>query len=177
MRVRSLAAVCLAATFAATAADTPSAPPKPGPEHKKIAYFAGTWTGEADAKASPFGPAGKSVWTDKCEIYPGGFFVVCNTDGKGPAGEMKGVGILGWDADEKAYTSYGIDNMGFAALYRGHRRNDVWTWTGRMKVGGKEIRGRYTLKELSPTAYKFKWEMAEGDGPFATLMEGKETKK
>ncbi len=177
MILRSIAATFLVVSFSAMAAEPPPGPPKPGLEQKKLAYFTGTWSGEGDAKASVFGPAGKYTWTDKCELFPGGFFVVCNSDGKGPAGDMKGLSTFGWDAGEKAYTSYGIDNTGFAALYKGHRKNDVWTFTSRWKMGEKEYRGRYTLKELGPAAYKFKWELAEGDGPFAVMMEGKETKK
>jgi hypothetical protein len=44
------------------------------------------------------------------------------------------------------------------------------------KMGGKVMRGRFTVKELSPTSYTFKFEMAPEGGDWATIMEGKATK-
>jgi len=53
--------------------------PKPGPEHKKLEYFAGKWTSEAEAKKNPFGPAGKYTSKDDCSVFQGGFAVVCHS--------------------------------------------------------------------------------------------------
>jgi len=39
------------------------------------------------------------------------------------------------------------------------------------------MRGRYIVKQLSPTSYTFKFEMAPEGGDFATVMEGKASKK
>src|SRR6185295_6534527 len=69
--------------------------PKPGPEHKKLEYFAGKWTSEAEAKKSAFGPAGKYTSKDDCNVFQGGFAVVCHSEGSGPMGATKSVGILG----------------------------------------------------------------------------------
>lgn len=98
------------------AAQAPEKKPEPGPEQKKLAYFAGTWKSEADMKANPFGPAGKMTGTDTCEWFAGGFHVVCRSTGKGPMGPLKGLGIIGYNAEEKVYTYYGIDNMGMGSL-------------------------------------------------------------
>jgi hypothetical protein len=38
------------------------------------------------------------------------------------------------------------------------------------------VKGRYTIKHVSPTEYTFTWEMQGEDGTWATLMEGKSTK-
>lgn len=43
-------------------------------------YFVGRWTGEGDVKASPFGPAGKFMFTEDKEWLPGGFFLVMHWD-------------------------------------------------------------------------------------------------
>ena len=43
-------------------------------------------------------------------------------------------------------------------------------------MGGKPMKSRYTIKQLSPTAYSFKWEMQGDAGTWSTLMEGKSTK-
>lgn len=158
------------------AAQAPQGPPKPGPEHKRLSYFEGKWTSEGDMKASPFGPAGKITSTDTCSWFEGGFFVKCESTGKTPMGQMKGLGLIGYNAEEKVYTYYGVDNMGMGDLSKGTVSGDTWTFTGESKMAGKKIRSRYTMKELSPTSYSFKWEMAEGDGPFNALLEGKTTK-
>jgi hypothetical protein len=43
-------------------------------------------------------------------------------------------------------------------------------------MGGKLVKSRYTLKQLSPMSYSFKWEMQGAGGTWSTLMEGKSTK-
>ena len=52
--------------FAVTVAIAASGP-KAGPEHKKMEVFVGTWTYVGEAKASPYGPAGKITGTDVYE--------------------------------------------------------------------------------------------------------------
>jgi len=150
--------------------------PKPTPEHKRLGYFVGKWTYEGEMKPSPFGPGGKVKTTDSCEWFSGGFSVVCHSDGTGPMGAMKGLGLLSYNAEEKKYVYFGVDNMGMAATSKGIREGDTWTYTGEDKMGGKLIKSRVIIKELSPTAYTFKFEMAEG-AKWKTIMDGKETKK
>jgi hypothetical protein len=48
--------------------------PKPGPELKKLDYFAGTWTLEGDLKPSPMGPGGKMVETERNKWMQGRLF-------------------------------------------------------------------------------------------------------
>lgn len=43
-------------------------------------------------------------------------------------------------------------------------------------MGGKKIKGRYTMQEVSPTSYTFKWEMQDAEGKWNTMMQGKATK-
>src|ERR687894_2577906 len=73
-------------------------PPKPGPEHKRLGFFVGTWKGEGEMKPGPMGPGGKMTSTDTCEWFEGRFAVVCRYEGKGPMGPSKGLGILGYSA-------------------------------------------------------------------------------
>lgn len=152
--------------------------PKPGPEHKKLEYFAGKWTTESEAKANPFGPAGKYTSKDDCSVFQGGFAVVCHSEGTGPMGAMKSVGILGYSGEDKVYTYYGLDNSGMVptTVAKGSLTGDTWVYTDESKMGGKAMKSRYTIKQLSPTAYSFKWEMQGDAGAWSTLMEGKSTK-
>ncbi len=154
----------------AVAAEKAPAPPKPGPEHQKLAYFLGNWSFEGDAKASPFGPGGKFKGTENCEWFPGHFAVVCHSTGNGPMGEHKGLGILGYSTEDKRYTYYGISStgMGGETAY-GTVEGSTWTWTGDSKVKGKVIHGRYTMV-ASPDSYSMKSELSE-DGTTWTVSE------
>lgn len=151
-------------------------PPTPAPELKRLDYFVGTWTMEADMKASAFGPAGHMTETEKAAWMDGGFFMVINADFKSSMGNGSGVAYMGYNSEDKVYTYDAFNSMGEAEHAKGTVAGDTWTWTSDNKVGGKIIHGRYSIKELSPASYSFKFEMAGADGTFATIMEGKSTK-
>src|SRR2546422_8922680 len=53
--------------------------PKPGPELKKLDYFAGTWTAEGDIKPGPMGPGGKFSGTNHVQRMVGTFFLMTYT--------------------------------------------------------------------------------------------------
>ena len=182
MRVRILSRGILAAaavtmlTAGAIRAQGPAGPPRPGPEHRKLDYFAGRWTYEMEMKAGPLGPAGKARGTDHCEWFDGGFHMLCRGEGKGSMGELKGLGILSYDAEEGAYTYYGIDNTGTAELSKGSLAGDTWTYAGEFKVSGKVLKSRYSVRMLPPDEYTSRWEVSTDGGPWITVMEGKDVR-
>ena len=90
----------------------PPQAPKPGPEDKKLDYFVGKWTHTGEMKPGPMGPGGKASWTETCEWFEGRFAIVCRSDGKGPMGPMKGLGIMSYSPEEKVYTYVGTDSGG-----------------------------------------------------------------
>jgi hypothetical protein len=151
---------------------------KPGPEHERLGYFVGKWTSEGEVKASPMGPGGKMTSTETCEWFEGRFAVVCRSEGTGPMGPGKSISILGYSPDEKVYTYYGVENSGMAmtSIPRGTLRGDTWTYFDESLMGGKKVKSRVIIKELSPTAYTFTMEMQGPDGKWAPLMESKNTK-
>lgn len=170
----TLGFLCVA--VAAPAHEEKAGPPKPGPEVKKLAYFAGTWTSEGEIKANPMMPAGKMTMTDTCTWFSGGFHVVCNSKGTGPMGKMQGLGILGYNTEEKVYTYNGIDNMGRLEGAKGTTDGKTWAYTSEEKMGGKTMYGRYTMSDLTPDSYTFKWEMSEDNKAWSAVMEGKATR-
>ena len=173
-KLSMLFAVVIVASLAV--AQAPPAPPKPGPEHKKMEYFLGKWTGDVDSKASDFGPAGKGKATETCAWLPGGFFLSCNRTENGPMGEVKGTGIMGFDANEKVYTYYGVDSTGGVFLSKGTVNGNVWTWTTSMKMGPKTYKLRFVATVAPPNSQSFKFEAAEGNGPMKLISEGKSTR-
>jgi hypothetical protein len=66
--------------------------------------------------------------------------------------------------------------MGYGGLSTGSKSGSTWTFTSTMDMGGSKVESRFTLTEVSPTAYTFSWAMGPA-GKVATIMEGKTTKK
>lgn len=153
--------------------------PKPGPEHKRLGYFVGKWNAEGEMKPGPMGAGGKMKSSDTCEWFEGQFSVICRYEGTGPMGPSKGIGILGYNTEDKVYTYYGVDNsnMTMASVPKGTLRGDTWTYTDEGTMGGKKVKSRVTIKELSPTEYTFRMEMQGPDGTWAPMMESKNTKQ
>ena len=156
-------------------AQQPPAMPKAGPEQQRLHYFVGDWRTEAEMKASPFGPGGKFTSTDHAMML-GDFFVVTQSDGRGPMGSMRVVSTMAYDPKEKAYTYDEYTSMGEHQISKGSVSGDTWTWTSDEEMGGKTMKGRFTLKETSPTSYTFKFDMSEDGSAWINVMEGKSTK-
>ena len=82
MSTRSSVAVILICGFTSLLlAQAPPAPPKPGPEHKKLEYFVGKWTVESEIKPNEFVRAGKTFGTVTDTLGPGGFYVEHRAEG------------------------------------------------------------------------------------------------
>ena len=150
--------------------------PKPSPEHQRLHYYVGDWKTEAESKPSPFGPGGKLTANNHNEML-GDFFVVFHGDGTAQMGPVKTLAAIGYDSKEKAYTFDEFTSTGEHAKAMGTVSGDTWTWTFSGNEGGKDFKGRFTLKEVSPTSYTFTNELSIDGGPWAKLEEGKATKQ
>jgi hypothetical protein len=146
--------------------------PKPGPEHKKLDVFAGSWTLDGDMKPGPMGPGGKMTETEKCEWMDGGFYLVCHSDFKGGMGSGVGTSYMGYSADDKAYTYREFNSWGEFTDAKGSVDGDTWTWISNEKFG----KGRFTMKITSPSTYDFSFEMSEDGTKWTLVMDGKATK-
>ncbi|MFB3815327.1 MAG: DUF1579 family protein [Terriglobales bacterium] len=175
---RKLVVAFLACSLLASIAlaQAPPQTPKPAPELKKFDQFVGKWVGEGESKESPFGPAGKYTYTERNEWFPGGFFLVSNSEYKGTMGTGKGMAFMGYDPEDKVYTYNAIDSLGFAVAAKGTLEGDTWTWLSESKMGGKPVKSRFVITMLSPTSQTFKFEMADDKGNWQPIMEGKSNK-
>jgi hypothetical protein len=155
------------------------AAPKPGPENERLGYFVGKWKAEGELKPGPMGPGGKFTSTDNCEWFEGKYSVVCRSEGNMPTGKSKSIGILGYNPEEKVYTYYGVDNsnMMMGSIPKGTIRGDTWTYNDESMMGGKKVKSRVIIKEVSPTEYTFRMDMQGPDGKWAPVMESKNTKQ
>ena len=69
-------------------------------------------------------------------------------------GEGAYLAVMGYDPDKKVYT-YNDFSMGQAGHSEGTITGDTWTWTSDENMGGQTVKGRYTMKVLSPTSYTY----------------------
>ncbi len=150
--------------------------PKPGPEHKKLDVFAGSWTLDGDVKASPMGPAGKVMETEKCDWMEGGFYLVCQIGFTSKViGNGSGVSLMGYSNEDKAYSYREFNSWGEFTDSKGTVDGDKWTWTNNQKMG-PIVKGRFNVKMTSPTSYDFSYETSEDGTKWTTIMDGKATK-
>ena len=152
--------------------------PKPGPEHQRLGYFVGKWKTVGTVAENPFMPAGKVSTTDTCDWFEGKFAVVCRSQGKGPLGATRGLGIMSYSAGEKVYVYYGVENnpMVMTTVPRGTLEGDTWTYTDESKMGDQTVKSRYVIKQVDKKSYTFKYEMQGPDGQWKTMVEGKSTR-
>ncbi|MGA9391900.1 MAG: DUF1579 family protein [Candidatus Sulfotelmatobacter sp.] len=163
--------------FLAATAIAQTQPPKPGPELKKLDMFVGTWTLEGTMKPSDMGPGGSMTENEKCEWMEGGFYVVCHSDYKSTMGNGVGLSVLGYSADDKAYTYREFNSFGEFDDSRGTVNGDTWTWTSDEKMGGMTMKGRFIMKITTATSYTFTFDMSKDGTTWSTIMEGKASKK
>ena len=165
--MKTLLALSAVWLFLAAAAAAQMDMPKPGPEHKKLDYFSGSWTLDGDMKATPMGPAGKIAEKEKCDWMEGSFFLVCHTDFSGSMGSGTGISVLGYSAPDKTYTYREFNSWGEFDDSKGSVDGDTWTWTN-----DTPFKGKFTMKILSPTSYNFTYEMSQDGTSWTTVMNG-----
>src|SRR6185295_8681437 len=172
MSTRSVAVILICGFTSLLLAQAPPAPPKPGPEHKKLEYFLGKWTVEGEIKANEFVPAGKTVSTETATLGPGGFYVESRNEGQ--LGTR--LAIIAYDSHAKVNTSYYANSGGLVGVGTGTVDGNTWTWMVEDKYAGRSVKGRTTVTILSLTQQTTKYEMADGKGGYTTIVEGKATK-
>lgn len=170
-----LTCLALFLSVALASAQAPEAP-KPAPELARLSYFSGNWTSEGDLKPSPWGPGGKFTSKAHVEWMSGKFFLLSHGSFTGAMGSGTEMAVMGYKADDKVYTYDDYNSMGEAEHSTGTISGDTWTWLGDEKQNGKSFKGRFTIKELTPTSYSFKYEMQPEGSQWSTIMEGKATK-
>jgi hypothetical protein len=126
-----------------------ASPPKPGPEHQKLAALVGSWTGEGECAQGQFGPAQKYSSKYKGEWFTGNFAVVAHIEEKGSvSGESVGMYLFAYDRGTKQYGWYMVDSTGEATFATGSISKDVLRFTWPISDKGKSYKGRGTLRGL-----------------------------
>jgi len=63
--------------------------------------------------------------SETCEWFAAGFYLVCNSTGAGPIGKTTGQSTMGYSAEGKHYTFYGIDSTGWSDAAKGTLEADT----------------------------------------------------
>lgn len=173
MSIHSPVAVILICGFTALLlAQAPPELPKPGPEHKKLEYFLGTWKVESEIKPNKYVPAGKGVTTSTVTLGPGGFSVESRAEGQIPRTD----GIVTYDSQAKVYTEFYVSSVGLVGTGTGTVSGNTWAWMVEDRLAGKAVKGRTTITILSASHYTMKYEMLDANGSYVTILEGTATK-
>lgn len=175
--MKTLVTMCAAVILVSVcAAQMPM--PKPGPEHKKLDIFVGSWTLDGDVKPGPEGPGGKVTENETCEWMEGQFFIVCHVKFTSAVmGNGSELSFLGYSTDDKAYTYRAFNSWGEFEDARGTWDGDTITWTSDNKMGGMTMKGRFTMKNISAKSYGFTYEISQDGTKWTGMMDGKATKK
>jgi len=168
----------LVSCAAVTPAQTSTAPPKPGPEARKLAAFVGEWTIEGSLPAGAMGSSGgKTTGTASCEWVSEKFGVFCRENVPFPGGgDLTDVYMVAYDETAKNYFFTQVSAGGVIWTGRGKVNGDTWVWMVDSTEDGKPIHFRFTEKFTSPDSYDFKNEVGESADSMKVMMDGKETR-
>jgi hypothetical protein len=171
-----LACACSATV---TRGQSPTAPPKPGPEVKKLAVFVSKFRMEFEIKAGAMGPnspAMKVSGIRNCRWTAGGFGVVCTETSY--VGSTKGTSaILGYyDPTSKTYQFHLVDSSGNIDNLVGNPSGDTWTCPGESISGGKVYRTRIVIKFVSKDSSEYAADEGESESSMKPAWSGKLTR-
>jgi Protein of unknown function (DUF1579) len=174
----ALALAVVAWTSSVAGQDSPGSGPTlfPTAEHQKMDYFAGDWKLQGTMKVSPTVSGGDFTSTEHSEWVSGNFFLHTKSSMHSVLGDVRGVRVMEYNAEDKLYTVNAYNSLGEHQMATGQIQGNTWTWTSEAKLNGVIAKGRYTVTVVSPTAYTFKYETLQPNGGWASVMEGKATR-
>ena len=178
-RLLSFVLACASSAIVARA-QSPTTPPKAGPEVEKLAVMVGKFTVEDEVKAGAMGPtspAMKFSGTEDCRWTAGGFAVTCEAALYRPGRrKYSEASFVYYDPTSKTYRSHAVDSSGGIEDKTGTVSGDVWTWLGDSIFGGKMYHTRYIMKVVSADSYEYTDESGENENSMKVFVSGKETR-
>jgi len=135
---------------------------EPTAEHKKISAIAGRWTiqGMEDS------------YLEVCDMYQGGYFLVCNTEFKKKSGGLsKGVSIIGYSTEGRHITYYHYGSSGVSQTLKGRTdEQGNFYFEGEELINGKLTKTRVAMTKAGVN-YNFKEETSVDNGPWTTTAD------
>ena len=135
--------------------DAGAQPPRPGPEHARLAPFVGRWKTAGEVLASAATPELEIVGIDEYEWMPGGFFLLHRVDVRIGGERVQALEIIGYDAERGSYFMRSFDSQGGTGEMQARVRDGgTWTFegdaerfTGTFSDGGETLSGRWERRE------------------------------
>jgi hypothetical protein len=93
-----------------------------------------------------------------------------------PNGPVEELSVYGYDPEAKAYWNYDFDSTGLNSVGKVVLKDGSWTHVWDFKVGGKPVRMRLVLSDITPNGCAWKNDYSMAGGPWTPLAEGKATK-
>lgn len=157
--------------------DAPTEPPKPGPEHQKLAGLVGDWITEGAASENPFYSPEKWSGKIRSEWFSGNFAVVRHVDGKSSViGEIRSLDVIAYDAAAKTYTWYSIGSLGGTTFGKAAIVDDALTVVWETQVKEKPYKVRGTLKGLSSDRLNWVAEYSEDGQTWTPYFQSTDTR-
>jgi hypothetical protein len=99
--------------------------------HQRLESFIGTWAVVGENRgAAPNAPDTPVTGEEHYTWLPGRFFLLGHWDRRFGDDRHIGINIIRYDPTTEQYSSYNVDNLGFARTYRVTQRDGVWSFTG-----------------------------------------------
>ena len=140
-----------------------------------MGYFAGDWQLTGTAKVSPNSPSGPYKSSQHGEWVGDGFLEIHSVS-HGPLGNVHGVRMLEYNAQDKIFTMNAYNSLGEHQLGSCKPEGATWVWNFAEKLNGVAASRRETMTLTSPNSYNFKSEVQKPDGSWAAIMEGTATR-
>jgi hypothetical protein len=176
-----LAVLALAMASRTTAGEKPDIS-KPGPEHKMLSTLAGTYEAKVKIYFDPNQPANESTGTMKRKMIMGGRFLEELYNGEIMGQPFYGMGLMGYDAMKKKYTSVWIDSMTTSMMqsqgtYDAATKTLTSTGEDIDPTTGKMMKSRDVFRVISPTEQVMDMYREKGDGKEFKMLEIRYTRK
>lgn len=155
---------------------TGAAKPDAGPELQRLGWLVGNWKLDGESKGSPFIPSGKVSATIDAQWFSGGSQLLCLYNIMYPNGPVEELSVYGYDPEAKAYWNYDFDSTGLNSVGKVVLKDGSWTHVWDFKVGGKPVRMRLVLSDITPNGCAWKNDYSMAGGPWTPLAEGKAIK-
>lgn len=124
--------------------------PKPGPVHKKLEAFVGTWTGEETMHPSPWEPKGGVANASlSTRVVCDGFFVAGDYEQRrGGTVTFRGHSVFGYDDKSQEVILHWFDSMGMGPdVFRGKLEGQLLTLTCHNAMGTHRLAYDFSEKE------------------------------
>lgn len=145
--------------------------PQPGPNHKKLELFAGSWRGEETMYPSMWDPKGGVAQASLAtRVACDGFYAVGDyeqsRDGKVT---FRGHSVIGFDTKSSEYTLHWFDSMGMGAeLFRGQFAGDAIAFLSVSPMGHHRL--SYDFREKG--TLRMKMEMSQDGQSWKAMFDG-----